>query len=196
MELGLGWIEMGFYGVHAYLTADASLATDAEFTETLKARVLEKADTDMLNANRDGYFSPMGANYPWGSNLTISNNAIVYNLAYKLTGNQEYKDLADYQVDYIMGMNVCGYSFLTGFGEHASEFPHHRPSQVAGHAVPGMVVGGPNGKPEDPYALSLLTGMAPARCYCDNDTAYSINEVAIYWNSPFIYVLAAKVLDA
>lgn len=196
MELGLGWIEMGFYGVHAYLTADASLATDAEFTETLKARVLEKADTDMMNANRDGYFSPMGANYPWGSNLTISNNAIVYNLAYKLTGNQEYKDLADYQVDYIMGMNVCGYSFLTGFGEHASEFPHHRPSQVAGHAVPGMVVGGPNGKPEDPYALSLLTGMAPARCYCDNDTAYSINEVAIYWNSPFIYVLAAKVLDA
>ena len=59
-----------------------------------------------------------------------------------------------------------------------------------------MVVGGPNGKPADPYALSLLTGMAPARCYCDNDTAYSINEVAIYWNSPFIYVLAAKVLDA
>ncbi len=194
MELGLGWIEMGLYGIHDYLLADKSLQTDTEFTEALSKRVLDKVAMDLMIAKREGYYNAMGMNYPWGSNLTVSNNGILYNLAYKLSGEQEYKDLADYQVDYIMGMNICGYSFLTGFGENAAAHPHHRPSQFAEHAVPGMVVGGPNGEPADPYALSLLFGEAPAKCYCDNDTAYSINEVAIYWNSPFIYILAAKTM--
>ena len=128
-----------------------------------------------------------------GSNLTISNNGILYYLAYLLTDNTEYRDLTYYQVDYILGMNVCGYSFVTGFGDNAAMYPHHRPSQAQGVAVPGMVVGGPNGKPEDPYAMSVLYDMPAARCYVDNDTAYSINEVAIYWNSPFVYILSTKV---
>lgn len=192
MELGLGWIEMGLYGIHDYLLADKSLHTDAEFTEKLTKRITDKVAMDLMIAKREGYYSAMGMNYPWGSNLTVSNNGILYYLGYLLTDNEEYKDLSAYQVDYIMGMNICGYSFLTGFGEHAAEHPHHRPSQYADHAVPGMVVGGPNGEPADNYAMSLLYGEPPATCYCDNDTAYSINEVAIYWNSPFIYILAAK----
>ena len=192
MELGLGWIEMGLYGIHDYLLADSALKTDAEFADKLKKRVMDKASVDHLVANREGYMSAMGMNYPWGSNLSVCNNGILYNLAAMISGEKKYEELAKYQVDYILGMNICGYSFLTGFGEHASEHPHHRPSQYAEHAVPGMVVGGPNGTPADPYALSLLTGESPAKCYCDNDTAYSINEVAIYWNSPFIYILAVK----
>lgn len=192
MELGLGWIEMGLYGVHSYLRTETSFEKDAEFTETLKTRVLDKVAADLAVAKKDGYYCTMGTNFPWGSNLTVSNNGILYYLGYLLSDNTEYRDLCFYQVDYIMGMNPAGYSYLTCFGEHAAEHPHHRPSQAKGHAVPGMVVGGPNGEPADPYAISVLTGKAPALCYVDNDTAYSINEVAIYWNSPFIYVLAAK----
>ena len=192
MELGLGWIEMGLYGVHSYLRTETSFQKDAEFTDKLKTRVVDQEKADLEKAKKDGYYNAMGTNYPWGSNLTVSNNGILYNLAYLVSNDKELKDLSSYQVDYIMGMNVCGYSFLTGFGTNAAEHPHHRPSQAKGKAVPGMVVGGPNGEPADPYAISVLTGKAPARCYCDNDTAYSINEVAIYWNSPFIYILAAK----
>ncbi|MBP5654966.1 MAG: glycoside hydrolase family 9 protein [Clostridiales bacterium] len=191
MELGLGWIEMGLYGIHSYLLSDKNSA-DSEFTEELKARILDEVKIDLVSAKRDGYYNKM-ASFPWGSNLTISNNGILYYLGYLLTNDKEYRDLTYYQVDYIMGMNITGYSFLTGFGEHAAENPHHRPSQNKGHAVPGMVVGGPNGKPEDPYAISVLMGLPGARCYVDNDTCYSINEVAIYWNSPFVYILAAKV---
>ena len=191
MELGLGWIEMGLYGIHTYLLSDAS-AQDSAFTKELKDRIIEEMDKSVMLANREGYFNKMSS-FPWGSNLTISNNGILYNLGYMLTGNEEYKTLMYYQVDYILGMNACGYCFLTGFGEHAAQFPHHRPSQFNGHAVPGMVVGGPNGEPADPYAMSVLYDTPAALCYVDNDTAYSINEVAIYWNSPFIYILAAKV---
>ena len=193
MELGLGWIEMGLYGVYSYLTSDVT-ENDAEFTETLKTRILDEVDKALMLSKREGYYNKM-VTFPWGSNLTICNNGILYYLGYLLSDNTEYRDLAFYQVDYILGMNVCGYSFLTGYGEHAAENPHHRPSQFNGHAVPGMVVGGPNGKPEDPYAISVLYGMPAARCYVDNDTAYSINEVAIYWNSPFVYILSAKVAD-
>ena len=191
MEMGLGWIEMGLYGIHAYVRSDK--ATDADFKATLENMVLEKVEYDLMIASREGYFSAMGANFPWGSNLTVSNNGMLYYLGYLLSGNEDYKALSGYQVDYIMGMNVCGYSFLTGFGENAAQHPHHRPSQYAGHAVPGMVVGGPNGDPADPYAMSVLYDTPAGKCYVDNDTAYSINEVTIYWNSPFIYILAAKV---
>ncbi|MBP5261686.1 MAG: glycoside hydrolase family 9 protein [Clostridiales bacterium] len=191
MELGLGWVEMGLYGIHTYLLSDAS-SQDAAFTQELKDRITDEMEKSLMLAEREGYFNKMNE-FPWGSNLTVSNNGILYNLGYMLTGNTKYRDLMFYQVDYIMGMNACGYSFLTGFGEHAAQFPHHRPSQFNGHAVPGMVVGGPNGDPADPYAMSVLYDTPPAMCYVDNDTAYSINEVAIYWNSPFVYILAAKV---
>ncbi|MBP5491262.1 MAG: glycoside hydrolase family 9 protein [Clostridiales bacterium] len=195
MELGLGWIEMGLYGIYSYLRADASLQTDADFTQLLTDRIISKVDSDLMIAEREGYWSAMGANYPWGSNLTVSNNGILYYLAYLITGEESYRNLSNYQVDYILGMNVTGYSFLTCFGENSAQHPHHRPSQFIGHAVPGMVVGGPNGDPADPYAISVLYGLPAAKCYVDNDTCYSINEVAIYWNSPFIYILSAKAND-
>ncbi|MBO4578801.1 MAG: glycoside hydrolase family 9 protein [Clostridiales bacterium] len=191
MELGLGWIEMGLYGIHTYLLSGKADKND-DFYKTLRERVIEELQFDSIVANRDGYYNKM-AQFPWGSNLTICNNGMLYYLGYLMTDEKDYYDLASYQVDYIMGMNATGYSFLTGFGEHAAENPHHRASQNKGHAVPGMVVGGPNSKPEDPYAISVLLGVPGAKSYVDNDTAYSINEVAIYWNSPFIYILAAKV---
>ena len=190
MSMGLGWADMGLYGIHSYLLSDKA-SKDAEFKDALESRVLDEVKTACFAAKREGYYNTM-AQFPWGSNMTISNNGILYYLAYKLSGEKDYRDLTYYQVDYILGMNVTGYSFLTGFGEHSAEHPHHRPSQNKGHAVPGMVVGGPNSKPEDPYAISVLYGVPGARAYVDNDTAYSINEVAIYWNSPFIYILAAK----
>ena len=191
MELGLGWIEMGLYGIYSYLRSDVT-GNDSEFTEELKKRVLDEVSLALIVSKSEGYYNRMGATYPWGSNLTVSNNGILYYLGYLLSGNEEYKALSGYQVDYILGMNCCGYSFLTCYGDHAAEHPHHRPSQAKEHAVPGMVVGGPNGEPADPYAITVLYGMAKAKCYVDNDSCYSINEVAIYWNSPFIYILSAK----
>ncbi|MCR4671271.1 MAG: glycoside hydrolase family 9 protein [Saccharofermentans sp.] len=191
LAMGLGWADMALYGMHSYLLSDKN-SEDKEFTDDLKNRVLDEVKTANAVARREGFYNTM-AQFPWGSNLTISNNGILYYLAYMLTGEKDYRDLTYYQVDYIMGMNITGYSFLTGFGENSAQHPHHRPSQNKGHAVPGMVVGGPNSKPEDPYAISVLYGTPGARAYVDNDTAYSINEVAIYWNSPFVYILAAKV---
>ena len=191
MNMGLGWADVAFYGIYSYLLVDSP--ADTAFADELSARVIDKVDLDLIIANREGFYSAMGMSYPWGSNMSVSNNGMMYYLAYLITGNEDYMNLAFYQVDYILGMNSCAYCFVTGFGTNSPMYPHHRPSQAVGSPVPGMVIGGPNGKPEDPYALSVLTGMKPARSYVDNDTAFSVNEITIYWNSPFIYILAAKM---
>jgi endoglucanase len=54
----------------------------------------------------------------------------------------------------------------------------------------GMLVGGANSNLDDPYAKDVLAGKPAAKCYVDNIESYSTNEVAIYWNSPFVYLLA------
>ena len=43
----------------------------------------------------------------------------------------------------------------------------------------------------DDYAKKKLQTQAPLKCYIDAVPSYSTNEIAIYWNFAFIYLLAA-----
>ena len=56
-----------------------------------------------------------------------------------------------------------------------------------------MLAGGPDSGLDDPYAKTVLSERAPAKCYADVDQSYSTNEVAIYWNSPLILLLAGCI---
>lgn len=79
---------------------------------------------------------------------------------------------------------------MTGAGTLSPSHAHHRPSQVLGKTMPGMLVGGVNSGLEDPYAAEVLKDAPAAKCYTDSDRSYSCNEVAIYWNSPLVYLMA------
>ena len=58
--------------------------------------------------------------------------------------------------------------------------------------MPGWVSGGPNGHPGDPTAVeNIPAGTPPMKCWIDRWECYSLNEITIYWNSPFIYACAA-----
>ena len=94
-------------------------------------------------------------------------------------------------MDYLLGNNALGYCFVTGYGTVSPIHPHHRPSQVLGKSMKGMLVGGPNSNREDTYAMAVLKDIPPALCYADNEQAYSLNEIAIYWNSPLICLMSA-----
>ena len=131
------------------------------------------------------------ANFPWGSNMSIANLGELMRMAYNLTGDESYKNLAKRQLDYLLGENPLGICFVTGYGTVTPKSPHHRPSQVKGEAMPGMLVGGADGALEDSYAKAVLYGQPPALCYADNAQTFSTNEVTIYWNSPLVYLLAA-----
>jgi endoglucanase len=110
-----------------------------------------------------------------------------------LTGNEKYRNAALNQLDYLLGVNATGYSFVTGFGECAYRYPHHRPSFADGvdDPVPGLVSGGPNKQYPDMVTKTIIPANTPAaKFYIDYTPTASANEIAIYWNSPAVFVAA------
>ncbi len=51
-------------------------------------------------------------------------------------------------------------------------------------------VKGPNAGLQDARAKEVDPNSAPMKCYLDHEECYSLNEITIYWNSPFVFVLA------
>ncbi|TME19995.1 MAG: cellulase, partial [Chloroflexi bacterium] len=93
-------------------------------------------------------------------------------------------------LDYLLGRNATGYSFVTGFGGRTPLHPHHRPSAADSidAPVPGLLVGGPNPGRQDGC---VYPATAPDKAYVDDVCAYASNEVAINWNAPLVYLAAA-----
>lgn len=140
---------------------------------------------------QSGYLVPMAeADFRWGSNAVAMNKAMVLLVANQLQPNKDYVPAARGLLDYVLGRNPTGYSYVTGFGSKSTQKPHHRISQYDGVAppVPGMLAGGPQPGWQDEceYPSRL-----PAKSYLDDWCSYSTNEIAINWNAPLVYVLAA-----
>jgi endoglucanase len=111
---------------------------------------------------------------------------------YLLTGNEDMRNGALSQIDYALGLNALDLSFVTGIGTRSVQNPHHRPSGADGikAPVPGFVVGGPNNKWTYPETKERLKNTPAAKYYIDETQFADMNEVAIYWNSPMIFVTA------
>lgn len=190
---GLGWADMGTYGNIEYM----SLAPDKQNPELL-AKLIKGIETHakefLNNSKGDGYMVDLGNGYVWGSNLSVSNFAREMLLAAKDSDKADEFETAAYdQVSYMLGQNSLSYCFVTGYGSLKPIHPHHRPSIAGYYPQPGMVVGGPDSGLQDDVAASKLVGKPAAKCYIDNNDSYSTNEVAIYWNSPFLYLLSAEI---
>jgi endoglucanase len=180
--------------------------TLARFRDTLPRRVagnrgrlermlIRHADRLVQRASLSAYGMVMGAggapaDFVWGSNSVAANQGIALVVAYRLTGERAYLRHALGNLDYLLGRNATGYSFVTGFGDRTPLHPHHRPSAAdAIHApVPGLLVGGPNPGRQDGCAYPSV---APDKAYVDDVCSYASNEVAINWNAPLVYLAAA-----
>ena len=153
---------------------------------------LPKFEEDLfkvLRGEQDGYRCSL-AHYRWGSNMYLLNNTMALLMANDVQPNERYLLAARSHLNYILGANPLGINFVTGVDETSPQNPHHRPSAAAGLAMPGMLVGGPDEGLHDLIAKTLLSGKPAAERYIDSVESYSTNEVAIYWNSVLIYVLA------
>ena len=131
--------------------------------------------------------------YMWGSNMAICNYARQMKLIGEIDKNVELLDYVQEHFHYLLGKNPVSTCFITGYGTIFPNETHHRPSSAIGKTLKGMLVGGPDRYLEDPYAKSVLAEEPPAKCYIDNIQSYSCNEITIYWNSPFIYLLADMI---
>ncbi|HTK18979.1 MAG TPA: glycoside hydrolase family 9 protein [Mucilaginibacter sp.] len=159
----------------------------------IKKRIVNYANGLIKDADKTAYKAVMykkKANFIWGSNSVAANQGIALIQAYKITGDKKYLKYALDNLDYILGRNGTGYSFVTGYGSKTPMHPHHRPSIADGivDPIPGLLSGGANPGDEDHIPLPSFI---PDEAYIDNDQAYASNEIAINWNSPMAYLLNA-----
>lgn len=145
------------------------------------------------HADTAAFRTPMGhdeGDFVWGSNSVAANQGIVLLWAYRLTGDRAYFNHALANLDYLLGRNPTGFSFVTGVGDHTPQYPHHRPSVAddVAEPVPGLLAGGPNPGQQDgcDYPSDL-----PALSYVDATCSYASNEIAINWNAPLAYLAGA-----
>ncbi|MET0319606.1 MAG: glycoside hydrolase family 9 protein [Duganella sp.] len=183
---GLAWLSLARHRRHLNPVADQALI--ASRIDGLSARLAAVRQ-------RSAYGIAMQtADYVWGSNAVVLNQAMVLVHGYQLTGKRAYLDAAQANFDYILGRNAVDRSFVTGFGARPPLHPHHRPSAADGVAapVPGFVVGGPQpGREDQKDCRAQYASPLPARAYLDDACSYASNEIAINWNAPLVYVSAA-----
>ncbi|MFI7336380.1 glycoside hydrolase family 9 protein [Streptomyces sp. NPDC050085] len=191
---GFGWADTAALGRLTLATVPNGLPTTDR--DRVRASVTAAADGYLSRMAAQGYAVPVPADgYFWGSNGEVAGDAIVLAVAGELTGNQRYRTGALETMDYLLGRNALGQSYVTGYGETSSQNQHHRfwAHQLDAslpHPPAGSLAGGPNSGLQDPVAEEKLTGCAPAACYIDDIGSYSTNEVAVNWNAPLAWLAA------
>lgn len=188
-ELGYGCISG--LGSLAYLLCCEN--TNKGIFDKMKNTFYANARKYKENADNCGYSAAISERqFCWGGNMNVGKCAMTFIIADYLSGRNEYRDYASAQLDYLLGLNATGYSYITGCGARSANYPHLRPAHAdkIEKCMPGFVVGGPNANPCELEAQTLLPkSTPPMKCYLDDMRFYSLNEVTIYWNSPVIFVL-------
>ncbi len=179
-----GWLT-SFFG--SYIVA-RDRATDPRTVEIFKAAIKATADKQLgyLASNSYPVGTPMNLSW-WGSNTSQGQYAYPMMLQWKLSGEQRYIDGVSQLMDYSMGLNPLGKSFMTGMGFNQVHHPHDRESAYTKGEMgwgnrPGILIFGPGliTRSGECYP-ALERGVSPReRIYIDNRDAISQSEFTIY----------------
>ncbi len=196
-DVDLSWGSTALAGLLTLATTPNRLppATAA----AIRRQVVVLANRLLAERKRSGYRLPMaGADYGWGSNSTLLDRGILLGVAWQITHEPAYRDAVVDVADYMFGRNALDRSYVTGFGARPMRQPHHRFWAHAADArypapPPGVLSGGPNGsaRTDDATLKGRCVGQT---CWRDDWRAFTMNEVAINWNAPLVWVTA--FLDA
>ena len=188
----------GLGTLSAALNSDAFEKKDAE---AINKNICSAADDYLSIEDGQGYGLPYGTSqlayndsdegYIWGSNSFVADNSVVMAFAYLLSSDDKYMDGVIGGMDYLLGRNAMDYSYVTGYGTHAIEYPHHRYwSWLIDDTFPkapcGVMCGGPNSGMQDPWVQGSgwkKGKIPPQKCYLDHIEAWSVNECTINWNA-------------
>ncbi|MGH9533399.1 MAG: glycoside hydrolase family 9 protein [Terriglobales bacterium] len=193
------WGRVAALGLWSYALAagDARREPDANIVAVIQSASVAAADGIVARAAANGYRVALHSDqYVWGSNSIAANAAMQLLVAARFHPAAEYAATALETLHYLLGRNTFSLCFLTRGGSRAVQRPHHRPSVADGlrEPWPGMLAGGPNRQRNDAAMRKYLPAeLPPARNYIDNHAAYSCNEVAINWNAPLVFLLAANL---
>ena len=188
-----GWASTAPLGTIALATHPKRIGeTEAN---RLRGSIQSAADLFLADRERTGYAVPL-TKWTWGSTSSLLNRAMLLALAYDQTGEPKYRYGVIDAMDFILGRNPLDRSFISGYGARPMQNPHHR---FWAHSLdpafppppPGALSGGPNKQAmADEVAKALRGKCAPQTCWADDIHAFSLNEVAINWNAPLVWVSA------
>lgn len=191
----IAWPDTATLGTITLATAPGAL--DEADRETARGHLVEAARAYLAESDTQGYGLPRGGDrFEWGSNGALMNRAMILGLAHDFTGEPAFRDGVIRALDFILGRNPLDQSFVSGWGARPMVHPHHRfwaHSLDPAYPEPpaGALSGGPNNTAmTDDVARTLAGRCAPLACWADRIEAYALNEVAINWNAPLVWVAA------
>jgi endoglucanase len=186
-----GWGSLMSMACWTYLMNERGGSVEAK--QRIREATLRNADSLVSCSKRNGYGNTLTAHdYNWGSNAVAANQSLLLYVASHIARKPEYSDCALNNLHYLVGRNCLGVSWVTQLGTRPFMRPHHRPSAAdkIDKPWPGLLSGGPNARGGDSVA-NALPKMPPMRMWVDDERAYSLNEIAINWNAPLVFLLAA-----
>jgi endoglucanase len=189
------WNNVASLGLWTY--AFATSAKPTAITAAIQQATQTAAAELIACIQTSGYGNSLSlADYHWGSNSNAGNQSLLLLVANRLQPNKatpnKFTDAALSNLHYLVGRNCFGVSWVTQLGHRPFQHPHHRPSAADGIEAPwpGLLSGGPNAHGGDVVA-DALPKAPPMRMWLDDQRAYSMNEIAINWNAPLVFLLAA-----
>jgi endoglucanase len=191
------WPGVASLGYWTYLLAKQASSAEQSSAE-LKKQILDRtrstAETLVARQKVSGYGNTLVADdFTWGSNSVAANQSLLLLIAHQFHGEASWREAALGNLHYLLGRNCFGVSWVTQVGSNPYQHPHHRPSGADNIAAPwpGLLSGGPNGRHPGDEVARAFPKMPPMRMWADDQRAYSLNEVAINWNAPLVFLLAA-----
>ncbi|WP_177282490.1 glycoside hydrolase family 9 protein [Devosia enhydra] len=172
--------------------------------ELVGASVVSGAEAFLQRQNAGSFgspYQPTNGLYAWGSNHLVAQAALVMAAGADLSGRADLRDGAIEAMDYIMGRNALGQSYVVGYGLRPPLYPHsrhfaHGLDPLFPPPPDGTLVGGANSGRDDPVASALFAeGCAPQSCYLDDVESWSTNEIAINWNAALVQYSAWLALQ-
>ncbi len=187
-----GWNQLSSFALWTYAMANRKDGSN-QLIDQIRTSSIREAERLVQNSQVNGYGNTLSlSDYVWGSNGVACNQSLQLLVADQLQKNNTYRETATENLHYLLGRNCWDLSWVTQLGTKPFQHPHHRPSAADNIVAPwpGLLSGGPNAHPGDSVARSLPK-RAPMRMYQDNQAAYSLNEIAINWNAPLVFLLSA-----
>ena len=164
--------------------------------DRFRAGVVEAAERLLRLQSGQPWGQPYApsAGWDWGSNGRVLNNLVVLATAHLVTNEQRCRSAVATGMDYLLGRNALGQSYVTGYGTDSTA--HLRTRQFGHDLDPtlppppaGALAGGANsrrhpGFPSDPR----LDDLPPQCCYLDEPTSETTNDICIRWNAPLVHI--------
>lgn len=166
---------------------EKDVPTDPEIVAFFKQALKDAADANIAELNK--YAFPVGNNPErggWGHNVRQPQYAAAPLLYWKLSGEQGYFDAASELMDYKLGLNPLGISYVTELGSNYVVNIHDRESaytqSLGWGAKPGITAFGPGvaGWKNNTKVVPAIRDLPKERQFTDDRAIISFTEFTIF----------------